>query len=642
MTNYMIGKVLQKRYHIVQSLGAGVFGQTFVAIDIEQPNNPKCVIKQLKIFSYQSNYLESLRLRFLSETQTLSNLGHHQQIPQLLSCFEENERFYLVQELVEGNPLTVELPMNHDMGSTYLWTERELWTEGEVVRFLQDVLDILDFIHSQGVIHCDIKPDNLIRRAYDGKLVLIDFGSIQPVDFNQDVVLPIYQMPVTSLGYIPPEQFIGQTKPNSDIYALGIIAIQALTGLTPLSFQIDPDTNEIIWRSQNTIVSDYLAAVLSQMIRYDHTHRFQSAAQVLKALQQMPTQEWQSQSIYTDYIVLPESAEDINFPPESSQSDGDVELSKSSNSSKSLKSSKSSSLLTGMKVGLAVNSVFLAFGAYSLATSYSISSETETLYNATEKYQSGDFDKAISLAKSIPNNSDIYPEAQATIGEWQKQWAVAVEKFELVQQTFNNGNWSEVLRLAPQVPDILYWQSKTERLVERANANLEMQTETLLDKAYTEAKNKNFTMALNYLKQIPTESPVGAVVQDKLKEYEKKQNIRATYLLQKAYNQAAKSNFDEAIQFLKKVPYNTPAYRTAQLKLKEYNQKKRMQTVANNTQQSSSKSQFSTIDTNETKEIKEKKEKLTSFLSPTDSISVNSVKNLQPANDFPEVNIQQF
>ena len=634
MTNYMIGKVLQKRYHIVQSLGAGVFGQTFIAIDIEQPNNPKCVIKQLKIFSYQSNYLENLRLRFLSETQTLSNLGHHQQIPRLLSCFEENERFYLVQELVEGNPLTVELPINHDMGSNYLWTERELWTEGEVVRFLQDVLDILDFIHSQGVIHCDIKPDNLIRRVYDGKLVLIDFGSIQPVDFNQDVVLPIYQMPVTSLGYIPPEQFIGQTKPNSDIYALGIIAIQALTGLTPLSFQIDPHTNEIIWRSQNTIVSDYLAAVLSQMIRYDHTHRFQSAAQVLKALQQMPREECQPQSIYADYVVLPASTEDINCPPESSQSDDNVELPKLSKSSK-----KSSSLLTGMKVGLVANSLFLGFGAYSLATSYSISSETDTLYNATKKYQSGDFNQAISLAKSIPNTSDIYPEAQATIEEWQKQWAVAAEKFELIKQNFDNGNWSEVVRLAPQVPDILYWQSKTERLVQLANVNLEMQTGTLLEQAYTAAKNQNFTMALNYLKQIPSESPAGAIVQDKLKEYEKKQNIRATYLLQKAYNQAAKSNFDAAIKFLKKVPQNTSAYRTAQLKLKEYNRKKRMQTVANNTQKSSSRSQFSTKDTNEKQE---KKEKLTPFVSPTDSISVNSLKNLQPANDFPEVNIQQF
>ena len=620
MTNYMIGKVLQKRYHIVQNLGAGVFGQTFIAIDIEQPNNPKCVIKQLKIFSYQSNYLENLRLRFLSETQTLSNLGHHQQIPQLLSCFEENERFYLVQELVEGNPLTVELPITYDMGSIYLWTERE------TVRFLQDVLGILDFIHSQGVIHCDIKPDNLIRRAYDGKLVLIDFGSIQPVDFGMDVVLPIYQIPVTSLGYIPPEQFIGQTKPSSDIYALGLIAIQALTGLTPLSFQIDPYTNEIIWRSQNTAVSDYLAAVLSQMIRYDYTHRFQSAAQVLKALEQMPLEEWQPQSIYTDYIVIPESTEDINSPPESNQIYRDR------------KSPKSSSLLTGMKVGLVANTLFLGFGTYSLITNSPGTSETATLYNATQKYQSGDFKQAISLAKSIPSTSYIYPEAQATIEEWQKQWEIAAEKFASIKQADNDGKWSEVLRLAPQVPDILYWQSKIDRLVEQANANIKIQTETLLNQSYKAAKNKDFTMALQYLKQIPGESSAGALVKEKLHEYEKKQGIRATYLLQKAYNQAAKSNFDGAIRFLKKIPKNTPAYNTAQLKLKEYSHKKRIQIFARNQESSNSKSQSPRLDTNSRNG--RQKANLTSFISPTIPASTSRLSDLQTENDFPEVNIR--
>ncbi|MHC5828687.1 MAG: protein kinase domain-containing protein, partial [Nostoc sp.] len=138
-----------------------------------------------------------------------------------------------------------------------------------------DVLGILEFVHSQGVIHCDIKPENLIRRNSDGKLILIDFGSIQSINFEICAELPIYKIPVTSLGYIPSEQFIGQTQPNSDIYALGMIAIQALTGLEPLQLKADPyaKDNEIFWRSQNTPVNDYLAAVLSQMIRYDSQNR---------------------------------------------------------------------------------------------------------------------------------------------------------------------------------------------------------------------------------------------------------------------------------------------------------------------------------------------------------------------------------
>ncbi|CDN15378.1 protein serine-threonine kinase [Richelia intracellularis] len=131
----------------------------------------------------------------------------------------------------------MELPISDRVGSIYLWTGRE------IVKFLQDVLSVLDFIHTQGVILCDIQPENRIRRAYDRKLVLIDFGSIQPVDFGKDVVLPIHHMAFTSLGYLPPEQFVDQRQPNSDIYALGIIAIQALTGLRSLNFQIDPHTS---------------------------------------------------------------------------------------------------------------------------------------------------------------------------------------------------------------------------------------------------------------------------------------------------------------------------------------------------------------------------------------------------------------
>ncbi|MEO0686270.1 MAG: serine/threonine-protein kinase, partial [Cyanobacteria bacterium J06649_11] len=280
MTNYMIGKVLQERYQIVQSLGAGVFGQTYISVDIEHPHNPRCVVKQLKVTSLQPSFLQDLRLRFLTETRTLKHLGNHKQIPQLISCFEENERFYLVQEFVEGHSLSAELPVNKN--------PEYFWSENNVVQFLKDVLTVLQYVHSQGVIHCDVKPENLIRRTKDGKLVLIDFGSIQPVDFGRDEVLPIYSIPVTSLGYIPPEQFIGQTQINSDIYALGMIAIQALTGLTPLQLKKHPSSNEVLWRSRNTLVSDYIAAIISKMIRYNHQERFQTASDVLEALKKIP------------------------------------------------------------------------------------------------------------------------------------------------------------------------------------------------------------------------------------------------------------------------------------------------------------------------------------------------------------------
>ncbi|NJM71169.1 MAG: serine/threonine protein kinase [Scytonema sp. RU_4_4] len=554
MTNYMIGKVLQGRYQVVQTLAAGVFGETYVAVDIENPENPKCVIKQLKVISSQPSYLQTLRLRFLTETETLKQLGHHRQIPQLISCFEEHERFYLVQEFVEGHALTAELPINLNLGYP--------WSESEVTNFLQDVLSILDFVHSQGVIHCDIKPENLIRRACDGKLVLIDFGSIQPIGFEiVDEVLSLDRIPVTSLGYIPPEQFVGQTQPNSDIYALGMIAIQAFTGLTPLQVKVDPQTNEILWRSQNTPVSDYLAAVISQMIRYNYEDRFKSVGEVLRALEQMFLETKQSYIINANYTLFSEQYEK-NQPEDKLKTDLTHRT-----------SPNSSSLLTGMKVGLVANSLVMGFGVYSVIQNTPGPSETETLYKATEEYQAGDLDGAIALAKSIPSNSNIYPDAQASIEEWQKQWQNAAEQYEATEKAFQESRWSDVLRAASQVPDILHWQSKTDKLVEQAQINIEVQAKDLLAKAYEKASSKDFSGALDYLSQIPEESSAGAIVQQKLAEYNHKKSVRAAYLLQKAYNKAAEQDFGGAVQFLQQVPKDTPVYATAQVKLVEYVQK---------------------------------------------------------------------
>ncbi|MDZ8056273.1 MAG: protein kinase domain-containing protein [Aulosira sp. ZfuVER01] len=554
MTHHMIGKVLQARYQIVQSLGAGVFGQTYIAVDIEYPENPKCVVKQLKVSSSHPSYLDNLRLRFLTETETLKRLGRHAQIPQLIACFEENERFYLVQEFIEGHALTEELPINKQCG--------DIWSESQVIAFLEDVLGILEFVHAQGVIHCDIKPENLIRRAYDGRLVLIDFGSIQPFDFGADSELPIHSVPVTSLGYIPPEQFIGQTQPNSDIYSLGIIAIQALTGLSPLQFKLDPYTNEIIWHSPQIAVNDYLAAILSQMIRYDFQDRFQSASEVLHILQEML---WETHlpPVEEQHGLYLEPSVTVSHLPQSSAT------------------KKSAPLLTGMRIGIAANSMLLGLGMYSLFTNSPAYSETETLYKATEEYQAGDLQEAIALVKSIPSDSKIYPEAQATIDEWQQQWQVAAEQYQFAETAFNAGRWSDVLSVAAKVPDILYWQSKTDKLVEQARTHVEAQTQDLLAKAYASANNREFSTAIEYLRQVPVESSAGVIVQKKLAEYDQKQKVRATFFLQKAYNKASAGEFEDAVKFLQKVPKNTPVYAQARIKLNEYTQKQRLRSQTN-------------------------------------------------------------
>jgi serine/threonine protein kinase len=148
-------------------------------------------------------------------------------------------------------------------------------------------LEILSFVHQQNVIHRDLKPHNLMRRRSDGKLVLIDFGAVKEVSAMQ-----VNSQGNTSLtvgigtpGYMPDEQANGKPKLCSDVYAVGMLGIQALTGLSPSQLGSDPNTGEIIWRPLvNVQVSDGLADVLSTMVKAFFPQRYPSAVDALQAL----------------------------------------------------------------------------------------------------------------------------------------------------------------------------------------------------------------------------------------------------------------------------------------------------------------------------------------------------------------------
>lgn len=163
----MIGQLLAGHYKVLKVLGEGGFGQTYIVEDTHLPGNPKCVLKHLKTTSTDPEILETASTLFEKEAETLQQLGNHDQIPRLLAYFEEKQEFYLVQEFIDGHPLSKELLAG------------KKWTESQIIEMLLEVLEILEFVHSQGVIHRDIKPDNIIRRASDQKLVLIDFGAIK-------------------------------------------------------------------------------------------------------------------------------------------------------------------------------------------------------------------------------------------------------------------------------------------------------------------------------------------------------------------------------------------------------------------------------------------------------------------------------
>ncbi|NEP13180.1 MAG: protein kinase [Symploca sp. SIO2C1] len=273
----MLPNILRGRYKIISSLASGGFGETFLAQDQDLPGHPQCVVKQLKPQSNHPFILQTSRRLFDQEAKILHQLGNHDQIPTLLAHFEENQEFYLVQELIIGHDLKQEFPLD------------KRWSEEQVVVLLKNILQILEYVHQHNVIHRDLKPANLIRRASDGKLVLIDFGAVKQVTTQITNTQPQQSLTIVigTPGYIPAEQLQGKPRLSSDIYALGILGIQALTGVLPNQLPEDPQTGEVSWRNQlevGQVRGSPLLDILDKMVLRDFRQRYQSATEVLQVL----------------------------------------------------------------------------------------------------------------------------------------------------------------------------------------------------------------------------------------------------------------------------------------------------------------------------------------------------------------------
>jgi CHASE2 domain-containing sensor protein len=264
--------LLGGRYQINRVLGSGGFGCTYLAKDTQRPGNPTCVVKQLMPARRDARFLEVARRLFDAEAEILLVLGKHIQIPDLLAYFEENKEFYLVQEYIKGRLLTQELSSGNSVKD-----------EAFAIEMLKSVLQVLKFVHEHRVIHRDIKPDNIIRNSQDNRLVLIDFGAVKTMQPPSSEKTELATVAIGTRGYAPPEQLAGHPRLASDIYALGMIAIQAVTGIQPQLLPVNPNTGNVEWRKMAQI-SDEFAAILDKMVCYHFSDRYQSATEVLEDL----------------------------------------------------------------------------------------------------------------------------------------------------------------------------------------------------------------------------------------------------------------------------------------------------------------------------------------------------------------------
>ncbi|MEC4892208.1 MAG: serine/threonine-protein kinase [Oscillatoria sp. PMC 1051.18] len=272
-------KLFRDRYLILRMLGRGGFGVTFLARNTVLPGNPLCVIKQLCPKINNTSALATARQRFKREAKTLSLLGSHSQIPLLLDYFVLEEDFFLVQEYVRGITLA------------RLVRRYGCQSENAVKQFLRQMLPALQYIHSKGVIHRDIKPQNIIRCQDDGRLVLIDFGAVkeQLTNVGDTSFKSVTTNFIGTVGFAPPEQFCLRPVYASDLYALGVTCLYLLTAKAPLDFDSDRRTGEIIWRD-TVEVSPSFGQILDKMLKVNVQQRYQNAAAIIRDLEPQPSQ----------------------------------------------------------------------------------------------------------------------------------------------------------------------------------------------------------------------------------------------------------------------------------------------------------------------------------------------------------------
>ncbi|AVH71371.1 serine/threonine-protein kinase [Nostoc sp. 'Lobaria pulmonaria (5183) cyanobiont'] len=283
--------MLDGRYVPTKLLGRGGFGAAFLARDRRIPGMRQCVVKQFQPSGNLTlTQLQQAQLMFEREAEVLAQLGNdHEQIPDLFAFFpvivnslqpgEQDQFFYLVQEYIDGQTLEEEL------------IQQGKFSEQQVLEVLQGIVRVLEFVHDRGIIHRDIKPSNIMRRR-DGKLFLLDFGAVKQVT-NAAPGSAASSTGIYSMGFAPPEQMAGgQVFPSTDLYALAVTLITLLTNQEAIQL-FDAYSNQWKWRTQVS-VNPHLADILDKMLLPAANQRFQSAQEVLRALNsqviQAPTQ----------------------------------------------------------------------------------------------------------------------------------------------------------------------------------------------------------------------------------------------------------------------------------------------------------------------------------------------------------------
>ncbi|HEY9887055.1 MAG TPA: tetratricopeptide repeat protein [Candidatus Obscuribacterales bacterium] len=299
-------KLLGGRYQVIQSLSTHPTGQTFLAADTHYPGHPKCVVRQLRLPTRNPMTRKFILNLLKKKVEVFEVIGQHDQIPNTFAAFDVDQSFYIVQEFIPGRSLLKELVTGQP------------WSQAAVLTFLKEVLPAIAFAQAHGVVHGNLRPSKILRHQTANRWVILDFGSIKTV--SQTISSKAMPRPpengakVQRQYLLAPEQLQGPSLFCSDHYALGMIAIQALTGLPAhaLPTAQQPALHQEIVALLEKIpnLPPNLAGVLARMVHPNPKRRYQKAADILSDLNRL--EEVGLFATAPDSTPLPETAP----PPE--------------------------------------------------------------------------------------------------------------------------------------------------------------------------------------------------------------------------------------------------------------------------------------------------------------------------------------
>ncbi|MCG9891031.1 MAG: serine/threonine protein kinase [Thermosynechococcaceae cyanobacterium MS004] len=282
-SQYAIKQIIHQRYEVLQQLGNSSFAQTYLVNDLVQPDQGRAVLKLLKPKHRDQSFVNLAHSLFQQEVEILKALGHHPSIPALLAELNQDGEIGLVQTFIEGTSLHT------------AFRQHQFWSEAELVKFLTSALTILDMLHGAGFVHCDLTPAHWIQPFGAKPLVLIDFNSAQRVSTTSKRLATTPDLAsgftIGTRSYMAPEQLQGHADCRTDLYALGLISLQGITGRSPMQLSRNIQ-GEISWQSPIPLKTA-LIDILTHLVRYRPQDRYQSAAAVLDDLTYIQPKRWQ-------------------------------------------------------------------------------------------------------------------------------------------------------------------------------------------------------------------------------------------------------------------------------------------------------------------------------------------------------------